>query len=58
MSTSGNGDAWPQDADMAQDPEKEKRVVKYTAKGLEMLVEKYQKSRGSAYENAAKIRET
>ncbi|CAJ1087303.1 uncharacterized protein LOC121906603 [Xyrichtys novacula] len=56
----GNGDGQPQDGDIAHDSgkEKEKRVVKHTAKGLELLVENCQKPRGSCVKKAVKLRET
>ena len=55
--SSGDGATQPQDGkgDHEPEPEKEKRVVKHTAKGLEMSIEKYQKSRGAAVKKAAKL---
>ena len=54
----GNGDAQPQVGDSVKDPEKGKRVVKHTAKALELLVENCQKTRGSCVKKASKLRET
>ena len=46
----------PQVGDMEPDPEKEKRLVKPTAEGLEMILENCQKTRGLSVKKAGKSR--
>ena len=46
----------PPVGDMEKDPEKEKRLVKHTEKGLEVFIENCQKRRGVAVKKATKLR--
>ena len=48
----------PQVGDKEPDPEKEKRLVKPTEKGLELIIENCQKIRGSCVKKAGKSKET
>ena len=50
-------DAQPQAGDVVKVSEKEKRVIKHTAKGMELFIENCQKTRKVKFKQANKLME-